>query len=106
VFQSVAAERPTSTGWKERIGWSAAAFGKPGSQRRHGVCDQRRDAILSTFAAAAHVRPGTEMEITTGQPEELGGAQPSLDSQQQERMVARNLSTLVRPVGSRITVLL
>ena len=88
MLQCIAAERPTATGWKERIGWSPAAVGKPGSQHRHGVCDQRCDAILSTFAAAAHVRPGTEMEITAGQTEELRGAQPGEDSQLQERMVA------------------
>jgi hypothetical protein len=34
VLQSVAAERPTATGWKARMGWSPAALGKPGSQRR------------------------------------------------------------------------
>jgi hypothetical protein len=88
VLQSVTAERPSAPGWKQRIGWSTAAFGKPGSQRRYGACDQRRDAILSTFAAAAHVRPGTEMEITAGQPEELGAAQPGLDGQLKERVVA------------------
>src|SRR5207244_11239005 len=53
-----------------------------------GASDQRSEPILAPRTAAAYVGPTAEMEIATGQSDELGCAQPGLDGEDEECIVA------------------
>src|SRR5712691_4242701 len=88
VLDSVAGERAAATRGKERVGRAAGSLGEPNLEGRYRPGQQGRDPVLAPLAVAADVRAAAKVDVATGQASQLGGAEPRLDGQEQQRVVA------------------
>src|ERR1019366_6096123 len=88
VVEPVAAEGSAAGGREHRLVWVAGAFGEPDLEHGGGGRGQRRDPVLPSLALAGDVAPGGEVHVAALQAGELGGAQPGLDRDQQQGVVA------------------
>jgi hypothetical protein len=87
-FDGVAAEPSAVAGGEQRLFRRACAFGKPGAQHGDGDLGERGDPLFASFAEAADVRPGTEVDVAAGESGELGDTQPGLGGEQDHGVVA------------------
>jgi hypothetical protein len=67
---------------------AAGALGEPDLEDRGGRRGHRRDPVLPSFPGAADVWSGGEVDVTASQADELGGAKPCLDGQDEQGVVA------------------
>ncbi len=87
-LERVAAE-PTAAGrGEQRIAGMPGSLGRPDAQ--HGACraGERRGSLFSSLAFAREVCGAGEWHVGDVQPGEFGGAEPGLDREQQQRVVA------------------
>ena len=84
----VSAEGPALAGREERIVGQALALFEPLAQNRDGLGFQRDCALLASLAPSKDVGAGCEAHVADAQADQLGGPQPGLDRDQQERVVA------------------
>ena len=73
VGEPVVAERPATTVGKDRRVRCAAPFFQPGSQRRRRVLAQRRAALFTSFAFAAHMGTRAELDVFATQVDQFRG---------------------------------
>jgi hypothetical protein len=64
------------------------SLAEPDAQHGDGLGGERRGAPLASFAVAAEVRSGGELHVGAAQAGQLAGAQPGLDRDQQQGVVA------------------
>ena len=67
----VGAEMPAVAGGEQRGGRVTGMFAQPGADHGSHLPGQRGDAFLAPFAAAAHVRAGSELNVTAIEAGEL-----------------------------------
>src|SRR5271167_2995053 len=60
----------------------------PGSQGPYGAGGQGCDAVLAALSSAVDVGPGFELDISAGQPGQLGSPEPGFDRHLQQRAVS------------------
>ena len=87
-LERVAAEPPAADRWEQRVVRLSAAFGEPDAYHCAGRAGERRDPLLASFPFARHVRGAGELNVGDVERGELGGAQPGLDREQEQRVVA------------------
>ena len=61
--------------------WLTGPLGQPGPHHGNGARSKRRDPLLSTFAGAADMRTGSEMDVGAVQPDQFGGPRAGLDGE-------------------------
>ena len=84
----VAAERSAAAGWEQRLVGLAGALVEPFAQHGDGLLGQRRGALFAALPEDLDVRAGAEVHVLAAQAGELGDAQPGLDREGQQRVVA------------------
>ena len=87
-FERVATEPSPADRWEERIIGVPGALGEPDAQHSGGGAGQWRDPLFASFAFTGDVRGATGLEVGDVEGGELGGAQPGLGSEQEQRVVA------------------
>ena len=88
LSERVSAERSAGPRRKHRgVRWTGA-LDEPRPQGRGHRLGKRRDPLLAAFPQTADVRSPREVQIRTAQPGELGGAQPGLDREREQGVVA------------------
>jgi hypothetical protein len=70
----------------------AGAFGQPDFDGGDGDRDQRCDSVLATLADAVDVGAGAEVDVLAVEPDQLGGAKPSLRAEQDDRVFQDSFS--------------
>lgn len=88
AFDGIAAEELSRAGRQERISRPSRALGEPDPQDRDGPCGQRRDPLFASFAAAADMGAGAEVDIRAAEPDQLRDPQSALECEQEQGMVA------------------
>src|ERR1700674_1178490 len=73
---------------KQRLLWRPGWLSHPGGEDGPRVLAQRRTSFLASLADHAHMRASTHVQILTLKAGQLRQAQPSLNCQQEQRMVA------------------
>ena len=84
----VAAERPALAGREQRVLGRAGTLGEPVPQECRGLAGQRGRASLASLALDPDVAAGAEVDVADVQAGQFGDAQPGLDRQRQQRVVA------------------
>jgi hypothetical protein len=85
---SVATERLAATGREQRVVGAALSFLKPGTNDGDGVGGERGAPLLTSFAEAADVRPGSELDVSAAEPDEFGDPQPGLEGDEEQGVIA------------------
>ena len=88
AFERVAAESPSSDRREQRIVGVAGAFGEPHAQDGGGHSGEWRDALFSAFPVAGDVAAPARLNVADVERCDLGGAQPGLDREHQQGVVA------------------
>ena len=88
ALERVAAELAAVLCREQRVLGLAAALGEPCAQRRDAAGGERRDPLLAALSAAADVGACAEVGVAAAQPGQLGGAQPRLDGDEHQGVVA------------------
>jgi hypothetical protein len=88
VGDTIPAETLAAGIGKEDSRGLALPFSQPVSQSSHNLFAQRNATRLAPLACAAHMGAGFQSHILTAQPNQLGNAQPGLQGQQQQGVVA------------------
>jgi hypothetical protein len=84
----VAAERPAAAGREQRVVWPAASFCEPLPEHGDGLAGQRRRAVFAAFAEYLDVRAGGEVHVLAAEAGELADAQPGLDREREQGVIA------------------
>jgi hypothetical protein len=98
MLKGVAAERSPGSCRKERIIHLTGALPQPATQHRDDGRRERRDPLLPSFAEAADMRTDAKMDVRLPECDQFRDAQPRLDCESEERVVA---STGPRGVSGR-----
>ena len=78
-------------------------LGQPGAQDSTGLAGEWRDPLLSSFAVAAQMGAGVEVDVGADESGELAYAKAGLDGHHEQRMVAAaNPGVLVRCCEQRL----
>ena len=93
ALDRIAAQAPAVQAWEQRLVGFATPLAEPDTQHRRRLHGERRDTLLPTFAAAAHVRTGVETHVGDPQAERLGDTQPRLRRQDEPCMVTSTESS-------------
>ena len=88
VVERVAGEAAAAGGRERGLVGVAGSFGEPDLEDRGGGRGQRRDPVLPSFSGAADVWSGGELNVAASQAGEFGDAQPGLDGQDEQCVVA------------------
>ena len=85
--QRVVAERGAPDGPKEdRLGLTAVLF-QPGTEHSDAATGERHAAFLAALAPDPHVGAFGELDVFDEQPDHLGGPEPALAGDAQERVI-------------------
>ena len=82
------AESFALAGREQGIGRASGAFGQPDLDGGDGDRDQRRNPVLASLADAVDVGAGAELDVAAIEPDQLGGSQPGLGGEHDQRVVA------------------
>jgi hypothetical protein len=63
------------------IAWPVLVIGEPNPQGGNGLSGEWGGTILASFAVAADMRAGTEVDVVAGQADQFGDSQPGLAGQ-------------------------
>ncbi len=88
VLDRIATERSALPGGQDWCVGDCGRFGQPVAQDVTGDGRQRSDTVLAALAVACDVGAGAEVDVTSGQCDELGDPEPALDSEDEHRVVA------------------
>ena len=88
VLDGIGGQPPPGPGREQRISGVSGLLAEPAADYGGDVRGERGDAVLASLAVAADGRPGPGLGIAAGQAGELGGPQPGLGGEREERMVA------------------
>ena len=88
ALNRISAEGVSGPCREQRVCWLSGPLGQPGPHHGNGARCKRRNPLLSTFAGAADMRTGSEMDVGAVQPDQFGGPKAGLDSKAEQRRVA------------------
>ena len=88
TLDGVAAQTPAGARREQRVVWPAAAFCEPLPEHGDGLAGQRRRTVFAAFAEYLDVRAGGEVHVLAAQAGELADAQPGLDREREQGVIA------------------
>lgn len=88
AVEPATAEPTAARGREQWAGGFSSAFGESAAQDGEGRGCQRSDPLLSALSSAADVRAGRDVNLTAGEPGQLGGTEPGPDRRERQRVVA------------------
>ena len=85
---SVATELPASGSGKQRVVGCSVTLGEPGAEHAACFAPEWSDPFLASFAVAADVGAGAELDCCAGEPGDLTDPETGLDREQYQSVIA------------------